>query len=336
MTIVGVIDETKRILEHHSRPVWLAAKLWDNIVISSTESKLTNKTDRLPSLAGLAQQFGEAMAFLPSDYLAGLWMPFLPTSLLWKVTEDVVYASNAKRPEASWSPLSLDGVKSIGYRSTISVHGHIRTECESIEGAATANGSNWYATSTGARLTVTARTVQVPLNLRDVPTDLAARWVSKGDRYAAYCFFDFEETYSSALRRGENILLLLLCSSCSGGSADLYDWGDGAKLDDDDDDDEDDEDDDGDDEVTLTENLRRVKSEYSQYAPEDLDYKIPTMEECLLCQTPGLNRRAWGLILHPAGEENVFFRVGMFMSRTREAGGTALFSGSQARTLEII
>ncbi|KAL8419318.1 hypothetical protein RB594_002514 [Gaeumannomyces avenae] len=332
MTITGVIDKTKRILEHHRRPVWLAARFWDDIVMNSTSLELTNPNDRLPSLAGLAQQFGAAMEFLPSDYLAGLWMPFLPTSLLW-LRLSRKYRSIAERLEAlrsprssgaaSWSPLSLDGTKSLGTTQPgISLNGHIRTECESIKGAATANGSNWYATSTGARLTVTARAIHMPLDLRGLSHDMWARRVTKDGRCAAYCYFDFDETEPSPF--GENTLLLLLCSPRSGGSADLYDWADGTKLDDDGDD------------VTLTENIRRVKSEYSQYAPEQLDDAIPPMEECLLCQTPGLNRRAWGLVLYPAGEENVYYRIGMFMSRAREAGGTALFSGSQNRTLEII
>ncbi|KAL8362833.1 hypothetical protein RB601_008870 [Gaeumannomyces tritici] len=338
MTIAGVIDKTKRILEHHRQPVRLAARFWDHIVTTSTRLELTNPTDRLPSLAGLAQQFGAAMEFLPSDYLAGLWMPFLPTSLLWVPEGMSSWRSIADRLEAlrsprssgaaSWSPLSLRGCHFTG-NPKISLDGHIRTECESIKGAATANGSNWYATSTGARLTVTARAIHMPLDLRGLSHDVWARRVTKDGRCAAYCYFDFGETEPSEF--GENTLLLLLCSSCSGGSADLYDWGDGAKLDDDDEDDEDDEDD-----VILTENIRRVKSEYSQCGPAQLDYAIPPMEECLLCQTPGLNRRAWGLVLHPAGEENVYYRIGMFMSRAREAGGTALFSGSQTRTLEII
>jgi len=44
---------------------------------------LTYPTDMFPALAGLARTFGEAAGLLDSDYVAGMWKPWLLDSLLW-------------------------------------------------------------------------------------------------------------------------------------------------------------------------------------------------------------------------------------------------------------
>jgi hypothetical protein len=57
---------------------------------------------------------------------------------------------------------------------------------------------------------------------------------------------------------------------------------------------------------------------------------------CKLCDDKNHNRHAWGLILHPAEKAEVYYRVGIFISRAKEAGGTDFFKGVEYQTIEIV
>ncbi|KAL8365994.1 hypothetical protein RB595_004667 [Gaeumannomyces hyphopodioides] len=336
--LTGAIDAARQILERQDGAAWQAAEDWGEVITRCTDRSLTDPVDRLPSLAGLAQQFAEALGLSPADYVAGLWGPFFPGGLFWRYItsgrlgccprREHLEALRAPNPliAPSWSPLGRIGVTTMQHVPDFPLRGHIRTEYEAIEGTTARDSPNQYGAITSGRLRATARTVPMPsdLVLLNRPGRAQPHWrTSKEGKCAAYCVLDWVGDLAG--ESAGDLVLLLLCSACSGGSADFYDWNDGLQFDDE--------------HGAYSESIREVKEEYSQHLPWDLDECLPRMEECLLCKSlSGLNRHAWGLILHPSDEPDVFFRVGIFASRAWEAGGTALFDGAQGglRTLSII
>jgi hypothetical protein len=84
---------------------------WHNIVKDYTCRMLTNETDKLPALAGLAAAYGQATG---KSYMAGLWRQSLLEDLLWEqgTWEDgneVEPSVPARYRAPSWSWASLDG-----------------------------------------------------------------------------------------------------------------------------------------------------------------------------------------------------------------------------------
>ncbi|KAK4494465.1 hypothetical protein PRZ48_014763 [Zasmidium cellare] len=66
---------------------------WDDLVTLLSKRSITYESDRLPALAGLAQQFHEKMATAfntHDEYLAGIWRGRLPQALLWMVDGETV------------------------------------------------------------------------------------------------------------------------------------------------------------------------------------------------------------------------------------------------------
>ncbi|KAF2188595.1 HET-domain-containing protein [Zopfia rhizophila CBS 207.26] len=100
---------------------------WYGLVEDYSSRYLTNETDKLPALAGLASKFSEEQN--PGNYLAGIWSDHLPSALLWRTVP--LYSRNRdqpisplaaflpRRPQAyrapSWSWTSIDG--EISYES---------------------------------------------------------------------------------------------------------------------------------------------------------------------------------------------------------------------------
>ncbi|ROW15235.1 hypothetical protein VPNG_02965 [Cytospora leucostoma] len=78
---------------------------WCSIVQDFTSRRITNTNDRLPALAGMAEEFRKASGY---QYLAGMWLEELPTSLLWRKYDDYLTAPSAYRAP-SWSWASLEG-----------------------------------------------------------------------------------------------------------------------------------------------------------------------------------------------------------------------------------
>lgn len=77
-------------------------KSWCDIVEDYTRRKITKDTDRLPALAGLAEQYKEVTG---KEYLAGLWLEDLPAKLLWRGRGDVEPQTNYCAPSWSWASL---------------------------------------------------------------------------------------------------------------------------------------------------------------------------------------------------------------------------------------
>jgi len=91
---------------------------WFQIVEDYSSRKLTEATDKLPALAGLAQRENELRQ---SQYLAGLWQDDLPSALLWRSSHFVprVGARGIQPSDPlgghhgpSWSWIAVSGVVS--------------------------------------------------------------------------------------------------------------------------------------------------------------------------------------------------------------------------------
>lgn len=75
---------------------------WEHIVEEYTRHKITKDTDRLPSLAGLAELYQKATG---KHYLAGLWLEGLPYALLWHPWETLHPLTFYCAPSWSWAAL---------------------------------------------------------------------------------------------------------------------------------------------------------------------------------------------------------------------------------------
>jgi hypothetical protein len=83
---------------------------WYRLMEDYMSRQLTEGTDKLPALSGLAQSFQKA---IPSgQYLAGIWSQHLPHSLLWRMKSIQISQRSIEYRAPTWSFLSLDGVMS--------------------------------------------------------------------------------------------------------------------------------------------------------------------------------------------------------------------------------
>lgn len=74
---------------------------WDHILSEYTSRGITNPSDRLPALAGLAKRYAERYH---EHYLAGLWAEDLPLALLWRlVSSPTTNKRNIESPSWSWA-----------------------------------------------------------------------------------------------------------------------------------------------------------------------------------------------------------------------------------------
>jgi hypothetical protein len=82
--------------------------LWEGLIIENSSRQLTVATDRLPSLAGIAQRFAEAMKVKGDEYLCGLWKRDLPRLLMWEChpRPDVVRPTQYIAPSWSWASVN--------------------------------------------------------------------------------------------------------------------------------------------------------------------------------------------------------------------------------------
>jgi hypothetical protein len=85
---------------------------WEDLIREYSKRKLSREDDKLPALAGLAAKFEP---LVKAEYLAGLWICWLPTHLLWRVvggSGSGSEQSNWRAPTWSWlsmnSPVKMD------------------------------------------------------------------------------------------------------------------------------------------------------------------------------------------------------------------------------------
>ncbi|KAF2682223.1 hypothetical protein K458DRAFT_370889 [Lentithecium fluviatile CBS 122367] len=98
--------------------------IWEDIVYVYSRTKLTNNTDKLIALSGLAKRMG---AISQDDFVAGIWRQKLPAQLLWTVSSSQnVDGRPSCRYKAyfapTWSWASVNGkisFRSIGIEKTL-------------------------------------------------------------------------------------------------------------------------------------------------------------------------------------------------------------------------
>ncbi|KAH7141074.1 hypothetical protein EDB81DRAFT_655599 [Dactylonectria macrodidyma] len=98
--VIHAVVEPKDIQESHSR--------WYNLVSDYTYCKLTNFSDKLIAMAGLANHFQASIG--DDEYVAGLWRSQLPQALCWRTYTVLMSAFRPSQYRApSWSWTSLEG-----------------------------------------------------------------------------------------------------------------------------------------------------------------------------------------------------------------------------------
>ena len=78
---------------------------WFQLIEDYSSHHLTEETDKLPALAGLAADFVQMHYYGDYEYLAGVWPSHLPSALLWNVV-----ASRPRRPQA-YRAISYDSLR---------------------------------------------------------------------------------------------------------------------------------------------------------------------------------------------------------------------------------
>jgi len=89
-----------------------AGALWSSFVEAYSVLKLTNPSDRLIALAGVAKAYAKSNGIPDLDYLAGHWRHNLIETLLWRQmprTGKGPYTGRAKYSAPSWSWASVQG-----------------------------------------------------------------------------------------------------------------------------------------------------------------------------------------------------------------------------------
>lgn len=105
-----------------------ALRWWESVVHHYTERRLTNPSDKLPALSGMAQLRKEARGGI---YLAGLWQNSLIHDLCWFHTLDYNVATSGgvgrrpvdyRAPSWSWASLDTDSRCSFWWSGMIAIH----------------------------------------------------------------------------------------------------------------------------------------------------------------------------------------------------------------------
>ncbi|KAH4423002.1 hypothetical protein HBH92_022430 [Parastagonospora nodorum] len=157
---------------------------WYELMEDYMSRHLTQGSDKLPALGGLAQNFQKKLP--SSDYLAGIWTEHLPHALLWRMTD----ASNAQRSTTyrapSFSFLSLDGPMSyesqmltnygVGDRWEDDRRDFASTDLEFLSSSIELNGVDRFGAIRRASLAFRGRMLQVRLKLRDEEEDNVHQW----------------------------------------------------------------------------------------------------------------------------------------------------------------
>ena len=78
-------------------------KKWSDIISKLTARQMSDQSDRLPAVAGIAKRFNPTIG---GNYAAGLWEVFLPTNLLWVSPNGSVQVPEYRGPSWSWASVT--------------------------------------------------------------------------------------------------------------------------------------------------------------------------------------------------------------------------------------
>ena len=185
---------------------------WYGIVWNYGRRKLTEPSDKLPAISGLAKQYEQ---LLQDDYVVGLWRKTLVKDLLWQAVGGGRRCKAADKYRApSWSWVAIDGTIGMSLDKKWSSIATI------IDYRIDVKGQNPYGEVINGWLKVQAP--MVPLFVSDelekdhstVPHARAIRLRTEhGDLYGSYALFDvikYDNKEDIALVRNLSLFLLVL------------------------------------------------------------------------------------------------------------------------------
>ncbi|RSL89534.1 hypothetical protein CEP52_014868 [Fusarium oligoseptatum] len=199
-------------------PSYKAALLgsWYNLLWLYGPRKLTNPSDKLPAISGLASLFAKR---LDDEYVAGLWRSHLIEGLLWQ-------GLNCRRVQEyrspSWSWASMDGIPGLG------VEQDYDTLAKVLDVKVNLKGANPYGEVTDARIKIRAPMERLYLAIEDWDPNKAGfpyednpkLRTANGKPEGAHSRFDFDFTAEDgpqealkiveSLKGGEIFALILL------------------------------------------------------------------------------------------------------------------------------
>ncbi|CAG7556496.1 unnamed protein product [Fusarium equiseti] len=111
-------DLRNRHILNQEQPFSTSSKLhllWSTVIRNYTKTRLTKASDRLVALRGIANSISRSFGLSKSDYVGGLWKPYLAHQLLWAreqaqyTNEDIEMSSYLANYFPSWSWASCPG-----------------------------------------------------------------------------------------------------------------------------------------------------------------------------------------------------------------------------------
>lgn len=347
------------VLEKASRHPQKERVLYDIFRTFATDyapREITFAKDRLPAISGLAKPVSEGTG---DQYLAGLWAKDLHLGLVWCIPEfpdsslreclERCKAASSETPSWSWASRRGFFDPSVG-GFVLTDERHVRPEFTLIGASTVTKSANPFGAVSGGEITVRSRVMTLP---SDLIAENGGRLIHRvwraqsGASYAAHCHLDWDDAGSDCIPAGR-LLLLLISSSCDGrGASESADLtasdDDSAKCS-------------GDGNTGVAggdgngheaageaeESDGEEGDEGYEWEEDDGEEEYPLWglisedggDDCPSCTTES-KRNAWGLVIHPADTPDSYYRVGIFTSRTGDAGGTRLFTevGYQEVTL---
>jgi hypothetical protein len=177
------------------------ADLWFELVTLYSRLKLTNESDRLPALSGLAKCFGDLSR---GAYLGGLWESDLPRALLWQACPSI-YGGACRAavqdglPSWSWASVQLHDTDFSGFITyeTATYFGFERDHRLRILGVScTPVGINPFGQVSGGRIDVQGAVISTM-----VCHDHSPEYVS------SFLISDRNETFNTVLVSKEDLIV---------------------------------------------------------------------------------------------------------------------------------
>ncbi|PSN71501.1 HET-domain-containing protein [Corynespora cassiicola Philippines] len=152
-----------------------AISLWLDLVENYTKLHLTNESDRLPALSGLASEFKGASL---GNYFAGMWVGILPVGLnwqrVWHSDDDLQLKKEQKQPGApswSWASVYLGGSNCIQISTYAKRLGSYSPEFQILSCTGETIGTNPFGWMKNVELSIRARCVECFMTWNDSPGD---------------------------------------------------------------------------------------------------------------------------------------------------------------------
>ncbi|KAF4947075.1 hypothetical protein FGADI_10705 [Fusarium gaditjirri] len=302
---------------------------WDKKVaqVNLGYHQFTRKTDVLPSIAGIAALFSKK---LRDEYAAGLWKNSMHQSLCWGLLsrattsyEGLLKSLHTPSPciAPSWSWASQSQWISFNIYGSPPLADY-RPEFDSLETNITLRGESVFGEVRDAALDITSKLfvgTQRITYYRTLPQlDLPQESVRFDGRYFAEIKPDFSvedifESHGTHTLAAPISFLVIGSATQRHVDADLFP-------------------------STHPSNSETLGCD-TDAGPDYESSSSPSMSAESgdgLEKETRLGRAAYGLLIHPAGNPNEYYRVGTFVSTPYMAGGLSLFDNVEVRTVRLV